>query len=314
MDSKINNLIQNYKYIEYRNYRIISREERQKFLYKKIRKLEQKRNSWLIKEKKKGKILGILLLRILDWDTEHFGIKMASIDYIITLKDLTYANDLKTKNRLISQAIDIARRQKIKHITCKTDCSDFTSVTALQDNKFYLMDTLLTFIFTTKDKVPKLKYLYNVRKAKNGDLNSLIEIATGRFRNSRFHRDKHLNYKKSEDLYKKWIENYLVNHTVIVTEKKGKVVGFLGYKLNQALNKFTGIKIIGRGLSAVLPVAKGAYLTLVKQVTEDVKENYHVAEFDGKISSYEVIKVWRRLGFSMPKAKYIWHNWIDYTK
>lgn len=66
--------------------------------------------------------------------------------------------------------------------------------------------------------------------------------------------------------------------------------------------------VAGRGLSAVLPEAKGAYVSLVKAAIQNIFLHYDYLEFDTQLTNYEVIKVWQKFGFDFIRAKHTFHK------
>lgn len=98
---------------------------------------------------------------------------------------------------------------------------------------------------------------------------------------------------------------------LLLPKKKSEAVGFLTFKLNEELEKLTGNRIAGRGLSAVSPRVKGVYPCLVKAAIQDIILNYDCLEFDTQLNNYEVIKVWQRFKFGFIRAKYTFHKWLE---
>ncbi|MFN7171007.1 MAG: hypothetical protein ACK4NT_07220, partial [Candidatus Omnitrophota bacterium] len=262
---KIKPLIAEYKYNEYRNYKIFNQELREKILFQQIDDIIINKHGYCLVAEAKGNMNGLITLVNLPWDTKHFGMKMARIGHLI------YVNN-NLPYELINSVLKLCRRGKIKHLSFRVDTQDFSTIHALQKNGFYLVETLLTYIFTQADKISPLKDIYKVREFKKQDLPYLMEIARKSFTQNRFHLDPYIPKDKADSLYSEWIKNACLPRPctqergldkatafTFVVEKRNRPIGFFTCKLNQALLKWTKIKVLGRGLAAVLPEARGAY-------------------------------------------------------
>jgi hypothetical protein len=150
---------------------------------------------------------------------------------------------------------------------------------------------------------------------KKEDLENLIAIAKNSFLNGRFHIDPHIPKDKADLLYVEWIKNCCKRKTadeVFVLEKKFRPVGFFTYNLDKKLLKFTGIKSLGRGIAAVLPEAKGGYISLLIEALKKGKLELKVdlGVFETQIWNYSVIKIWHKFKMDFVGSKYTFHKWV----
>lgn len=272
----------------------------------------------LVTVETKGEIVGMASFISLPWDSQIFGIKMAKIGHIFS-KEFSYHEKLAIKRELLNFIVDYAISRGVWHLSCKLDTDDFSSIHVLEDSGFQLMDAIVTYLFLKNKKKSSLpRGFYKTRYAQEKDFSALVCLAERSFKADRFHTDPSLSWEKANNLYINWVKNYLENKAlckVIVAENRNKdPVGFLAYKLNKLILETTGDKIIGEGLSAVSPEAKGAYISLVKSTIQDVISFYDYAEFDTQINNYEVIKVWQRFGFTFIKARYTFHRYLEDDK
>ncbi|MDP8234265.1 MAG: hypothetical protein P9M06_05640 [Candidatus Saelkia tenebricola] len=315
MIEEITKIIYSYPYNPYRKYRIIPKEQRQRLLSKKIEGLRNKKNVWFIEEKRKNQIIGLISLEKLNWDTKHFGIPMGSIEYLLTKMDLDYKEDLEAKDKLVKEVLRLTKKHRIKHLTCRIDCADHAAICALQQNGFYLMDTILTHIFTQKHNIPQTKDLYKVREAKKEDLPILMDIARSSFRNSRFHHEPYLSLTRSDEVYAEWIKNALykkVAGLVLVAEKSKYPIGFFACKEDEEMFSYIGVRCLSRGLAACLQEEKGAYISLLKNAICIGKKVMEVdmGEFMTQIYNYSVIRTYQKFGMDLVKIRHVFHKII----
>lgn len=306
---KIENLIMDYQFNDFRAYRALSKDAFKKYLFYRIKNLLEGNNKAIIAEDGKETV-GLVILEFLPWDTKHFRMKMARISYLMANKD--YSQALAIKNKLLSSLFELCRKEKIVYLSCRIDINDISSIHALEMNGFRLMDTLVTFAFIKgKHKIPEIKTIYPVRKCRAKDLPHLMEIAEKSFTDDRFHLDPCILKEKADSLYSEWIKNsFEQKETIFVAVSGNKPRGFLTYKLYKDLAKITGYKIMGRGLMAVEREAKGAIISLMKATFKDVRKNYDCVEYDTRLNNYEVIHICQKLGLDLVRAKYTFHKWL----
>lgn len=311
---RIKDLVFSYEFNDYRAYRMLNKEKLKGYLFNQISTSLQNKSNWALIAEDKKRVIGLAALNFLPWDTRHFGIKMAKIDYLMAVGD--YGKAFAIKNRLLTCLLQLCKKDKINHLSCRIDTSDTSGIHALETNNFRLMDTLVTYVFNRhRHKILQIKELYRVRKFKGKDLDKLVALAKASFTKNRFHEDSHILNTRANNLYAEWVKNYcqgkIDGKVLVVENKETDGVGFLLYKVNKELAKFTGYRIIGQGLAAVSPKAKGAYLSLIKATIKDTVSFYDYAEFDALIHNYEVIRILQKFNFEITKVTHTFHNWLE---
>lgn len=309
---KIRPLIAKYKYNPYRNYKIFSKDLREKILFQQIAEILKNQEGWCLIAKDKEEISGLVTLIKLPWDTKHFGFKMAKIGHLICL-------DNRLIDELINSVIKNCLKEKIKHLSFRVDTQDFSTIHVLQKNGFYLVETLLTYIFTQANRISNLKDIYKVREFKKRDLPYLEEIAQKSFSQNRFHIDPNISKEKADSLYSEWIKNAPLDKDTaftFVAEKENQPVGFFTCKFNHNILKWTKMKVLGRGLAAVLPEARGAYISLIKMALHRGMNilKVDIGEFDTQVYNYPVIKTYQRFGMELVLARCTFHRWMESGK
>ena len=310
----LKDLVSAYPYDEFRNCKLFSKRQREDLLYHRIINLIKEDKTWTIFEGEGDKLFGLLILRKLNWDSEHFGSNMGKIEYIITREDISYEEDVELKAKLISRALRVARENHIQHISCKIDSLDYASLFALQEQGFYIMELLLKFVLVLQNEFtyPNWRLIYRVRKAKSSDLPSLVEIARECFRGSRFHRDPYLSREKASQLFEEWIKNSLSGEmayeVLVALDAGGRPVGFLTYNFEEDIFRYCGVKAWGRGLQACLPRARGAYVSLLSKAIEEAeKENIKVGFFD-VVFDRSLVRIYEKVGMNLIRLTYTLHR------
>lgn len=307
--AKATPLLTQHEFNDYRAYRILEKGSLAGYLLSDFVESARKKGSLILTAQENGGIIGLAAVFPLSWDTRHFGLKAAKLDYFMALGERPHA--LRIKERLLKALFELCRDNKVAYLSCRADIGDVTAIHALEKNGMLLMDTIVTYAFNRyKHRIPKLRGLYKVSAAKRSDLPFLVDIAGSAFSKDRFHLDTHIPGKKADGVFGEWITSSLKEDKVFVARKGPEPCGFLTFRLNRELENCCGCKIAGRGLSAVSTQAKGAYVSLVKAAIEEIALHYDCLEFDTQLSNQEVIRVWQRFGFDFIRAKHTFHKWF----
>ncbi|MFH1440437.1 MAG: hypothetical protein ABIH18_00110 [Candidatus Omnitrophota bacterium] len=307
---KIKPLINSYSYGDFRKYRVLSINDQSNYLFNQILDIAKTPDNCIFVCSDKKNIRGFAVLKYLEWDSKHFDQDMRQITYLITKED--YSEAIKIKSSLLKAILKYNKKIDNAHLSCKIDTLDITSIHVLESFGFKLMDTIITWVFKPVINFPKYKNIYKVRDFQEKDLEELMDLAKHRFSMNRFHLDPNIPNDKADKMYAEWVKNYCLNSAkgntkVKVAENKNGVAGFLGYRLNEGIKKTTGHRIIGQGLMAIKPSAKGASINLINTTIKDVILNYDFAEFDGLITNHEAIKIYQAFNFEIIRSKHTFH-------
>ncbi len=254
------------------------------------------------------------------WDSTHFKIPMATIDAVITSKNIPCEESIKKE--AICQALKELKRRGFSHIAAKVDIYDYGTVHALEMNGFRLMDTTVTYGFDfRKSKIPLLKSQVVLRLANPGDEKRLIKIAADSFSAQRvaidrFHADPALPKEKSDSLYVAWIRNSFKGEAadaIIVAELDGVPVGFTTIQHVRADSNILGLKIGAFVLSAVDPKARGRgiYTSIILEGLQYLKSKVEIIELGTQITNLPVQRALSSIGFKLSSATYAFHKVID---
>ena len=307
--TKITRLIKNYPYGRFRKYRFLSPDIQDKYLIGRISDISRhSRNRIFVYYAAKG-IKGFTVLKYLPWDSKIFSKDMWQVAYLAA--EGSFSSALPIKSCLLKTILDFIGEKKGFHLSCKVDVSDLTSVHALESNGFRLMDTLTNWIFRPSMRTPLVKTKLEIRDFQKKDLKPLTALAAKSFSRNRFYLDPSLSNIKADKLYSQWVKNYCLDRSgasrVNVAEKNSGFAGFIVYRLNKELEKISGYKVIGRGLMAVDPKAKGSAVALIGSITRDVLAGYDCAELDCLINNFEVIRIYQKFNCEIVGAQHTFH-------
>ena len=239
-----------------------------------------------------------MTIQISDWDTNHFGLKIAKLPY--------------SKNRPLQEGIEESIFNNVKLLITRCPTNDFKRIHELEEKGFQLMDTLIFHsIDLTNFQIPETKY--PARAAITDDIPSVRNIARESFKGyiSHFGADPKLDKKKCDELYELWAVNSfhdknLADH-VIVIEIEEKVSAFLTIKIKD--RDKTGETI----LCAVHPSIRrqAVYTNIIMHGLKWIRsQGCTKFESSTQITNIPIHKARAKLGASIDRSYYTFHLWI----
>jgi ribosomal protein S18 acetylase RimI-like enzyme len=245
----------------------------------------------------------------LDWDTNHFGIVMASM----TIRQKEKIHSKSDIDSLICEAMDMAHKEGIEHVTVKLASDSKKLIHSCEDRGFRLMDTRVEFIFDYKDtKIIDIKNQCIIREGKAEDEEKLVSISIESFSNyiDRFHSDEKIDNVKADKLYELWVRNSYKGYadSIIIAEVEGEIVGFSTFK-EFVSQTDSGEKIGEIVLSAVSKKArgKGVYTSMINEGVKMGLRRMNYLLVKTQIDNIAVQKAWASLGFKPYRSEYIFH-------
>ncbi len=259
----------------------------------------------------RNEIVGLLTFSISKWDSEVFGMKMAKLGYITAIGN--YAVELAVKSKLIDNAIKHLRKQNTKHLLIRVASNDFSSIHALENNGFKIMDNLLTFILRERRIIfPEVERWFKVKKITKGELESAGDILTNSNFVGHYFVDPMIPVLKAKRMYRKWLEDkyeHPKDSDILVAKRRNKIVGCSFFSFNNLLKKYTGLETLHRGLIAVDPSAKGCSIALINAQIKR-RKNLDFAEFETQTYNYGMMDIIQRLNMRLIRSRYTFHKVI----
>jgi GNAT superfamily N-acetyltransferase len=238
-------------------------------------------------------------IQISEWDTNHFGFKIAQLPYF---NDQSY----------VKQGVQESKFHNVKLLINRCPTDDFKWIHELERRGFQLMDTIVYYILDLVDfYIPETKY--QARTAVEGDIPAIRSIARDSFKeyHSHFSADRKLDKNKCDEVYELWAVNSfhdknLADHIVVI-EMEGKIAGFNTIKLQDK-----GKTGEGR-LSAIHPFArkKGLYTDLIIHGLKWMcSQGCIKSERSTQITNISSQKTYTKIGYNIERSFYTFHLWI----
>jgi len=246
----------------------------------------------------------------LAWDSKHFGIAMGRIGPLVSdPRD----NSPATLEALVDWLLERARDAGLEHLAAKVDSADLGALQALEAKDFHLVDCLVTyFIDCHRDVVPPTKRLGTIRDYQPSDMNAVLAVAErmlGEY-GGRFRFDRCVPRDAVRRFYVEWTRNACTGdmaNRLLVGERHGRIVGFLGYGMESEPLESLDVRIGGHGIGAVLPEGTGLFPALLAKAIAVDRVDYDFAEFDTSIQNLMSLRIFQRMGFHLGRTKYMLH-------
>lgn len=260
-------------------------------------------------------IIGLIGSEKLEWDSTHFGINAAKINYLLASGD--FFKSLSTKRKLISHLLKECYYRLTLHLSARVNKEDLSSIHALENKSFRLMDVLVTYSFDLKNKkgletVP----IHPIRSFKQSDLPKLIEISMECFREmpiatDRFHADRVFPKEKSDELYTKWLINFSQDSSneLLVAEMNGNPVGFNLCAVNKMIADKIGLRLGSIVLTGVRSSERNKLVgvSLLNASISWFRDKVDIIESGGQVSNYPIQRAWSKAGFKITKSQCTLH-------
>jgi hypothetical protein len=252
------------------------------------------------------------LLERLPWDSKHFGLAMGRIGPLVVDSEHSSA---KAIDVLLDWLLDRAREADLDHLVAKSGGAELATLQALEARGFRLMDCLVTYFYDChRDPPPPMKQLGAIRDYQPSDEDEIVAIAERMLTEygGRFAFDPWLPRDGVRRFYVEWARNACAGHManrLLVGTRRGRIVGFLGYRMLPRPLESLEVRVAGQGISAVLPEGTGLYPALLaRAIVVDRVVAYDFAEFDTPIQNILPQRVFQRMGFHVARCKYTLHR------
>lgn len=147
---------------------------------------------------------GLLLFRVSDWDTKHFGHKTVLLDHIIIRKSSEEAH-LLAGDHLLEKFRTWCSQHEVKFVVSKTPSLDLLTIHGLEKAGFRFMESWIFNKYDLRKTKAKPENHLKLRLADRSDIEYMLGYAKNAFSTQRFHADFHIPNNKAETLYSKWI-------------------------------------------------------------------------------------------------------------
>ena len=238
------------------------------------------------------------LITKLDWDTNFWGFPVA------------YLSSKYLTDNILLRIEKVIKRDNIKLIEYLCNCHDSKSVKFAEKNGFHFTDIRLSFEKPLNEKYDfKLPNNITFDRAKNSDMQELIEFSKDLYKDSRYFFDDNFDRDRVSEFYQTWIERAVLGQfddACYCLYENGTPFGFCTIKYNVLNTASIGLfglskKYQGKGLAKTL-----LYLIFNMLREKDVHAVFVVTQ--GR--NYAAQKLYQSVGFSTKATELWYHKWL----
>ena len=249
-----------------------------------------------------------------EFDTQHFGIIMATLNWEQT-ENINFF-EINEIQELFDKCVKYCILQNIKHAAFKANTKNYKIIHIAESFGFNLVNVSVEYVFDYKKQAIKsLKNICRIRNANTNDLGTVLDISKNIFKNfSRFHYDKFLDDEKADEVYQEWVRKSFHGYAdeIIISEYKNEIVGFCTIK-----NNFTTIKgenAAGVILTGVSEKARGLgiYTSMINEAIMICNKLENTRYIASSTQAQNIFgqRAWSNLGFKIYNCVYIFHKII----
>lgn len=236
-------------------------------------------------------------VEFLHWDSDFFGRRIGRI----TTNHLGEAE--------AAEILAWSQRENIDCLYYLASGLDKDATGAAENVGFHFVDQRVTFI---KDLLkPERSFIpeWHIRRAVEGDLETLKSMSRNAFHLSRFHVDRHFDQQKADEMYAIWIENDLrtKGHDVWVIDMEGQLGAYTSVSITgqaKAQIGLAGTQVAWRG--------KGLSLELQRFICHELRdEGIEEIEIVTQGRNIPAIRLYQRAGYFIQSIDLWYHKWFE---
>jgi GNAT superfamily N-acetyltransferase len=266
-----------------------------------------------------GRINGLALCVDSPWDTKVVGRRVAVIKYF-TQADA--ARDSEVLDDLLKEVVRHAASRGTECVICKAQALHRAGIHALEGQRFFLMDTLLDFLFDSSRtplesiSVPKRLNGLRTRLAKPEDLAEVLTLNEKAFARyfGRYHSDPKMPPGTGARVYEQWVRSSFEGWAdwILLAEVDDRIAGYAVWKKASPLEVKHSFDIAHCNLTAMHPdfSGQGLFTALALQGMRMAQGFSKHLDVPVHVSNYPAHRAWLKLGWKITGVRHSFHKWL----
>ncbi len=273
----VERVLPDYPHDQYRNYPSKNANAWERFLMSRLNGLLRDRE-WSFFFGLNSNQPNLIGCRVPEWDEEHFGFRMASIQVFI-------CQDGSELRKLLEQCLKYLREKGGVFVSTRINGDNIDAVHEFQAHGFRYYENIIWPVLKCND----ISRSENVRLMVATDLDRVVEIARiSSFQRSHFHCDGRFPKEKVDSMPAKWVRtSWEKKEPIAVIEADGKVAGYFAFAIDKSLSEMMGYRYArmrhlaldpefrGRGLGKTL---FGGTISLMKDMGADYVDSGYASK------------------------------------
>jgi len=238
--------------------------------------------------------------RMLEWDSEQFGIPVARLEQLDASG--SYAEAGAEKQELLATVLLQCREASIRHLSARIDTGDLSTIHALEKAGFELIDGIQTFVLSLKRNHGSPPP--GTRLFEPGDLPQVLEIGRTAFIFDRFHADPALSPAVADQVNESWTRNCCLGiaaDAVVVAEEEGRVTSFVTCRANCEAGRGIVVLVATAEWARGRGAARRASLAALNWFSE---QGLDTVEVGTQLRNIPAARLYESLGFRLSRTSY----------
>jgi ribosomal protein S18 acetylase RimI-like enzyme len=268
-------------------------------------------------------LLGMIGIRSLKWDSDIYGINIASFGMTGLASDILENQKREICLNLIKKAKKFARSEGIDMLVCRVPLVELAWFQALEKAGFLTMDVQCPLVCTNPQDVSVSKNSTThatIREAQPEDAAQVINFGKSAFGRSHLYADQKLSVDLSNKLHEEWLRNDITGSRAkftYVAEVNGEVGGFISALWDDDQQRLFGT---GHGHIDLIAVRSGLQgkglgsLLFSTAMERFVKDGASVVTVSTQATNLDAIRLYQRNRFKFAGFEVTLHCWPDYGK
>lgn len=313
-DDDLESLIEQYKYGRYCEDRNLPIEASRRFMLHHVQRYVSNDDSnYVTAFSSSGQIMGVLLFKLSQWDTEHFGYNVVVIDSVI-VRDLVHDHKLEIVNALLEQFYVWCQATDVHFVSAKVSALDLPAIHSFERCGFRYIESWIynKYDLNSVDEIGKTPC--EVRLALPDDCSVMLDYSKGAFITQRFHADPNIVPEKADSLYKKWILTAFSdpNQRILVLDVENRPVAFMIYYKND-LRQYFSLQFAMWKMLIVDPAGRGRGLGtdfLIALMHYHRRECLDVVDSGLSMRNLGSLNLHFKLNFKVISTLVVLHKWL----
>lgn len=313
--NQIGGLISQYKYGRYCEDPSLSIERTRYYMSDYVREYVSHADSkCILAFSSSEKLLGALSFKLSDWDTEHFGFKVAIIDLIMTIES-GYDQKRDVTKALLKEFDRWCKSDCVRFTWCKVPALNIPAIHSFEDCGYRYAETWIYNKYDLKAVDTLKKVRYSLRLARTEDYSWMIKYSRNGFSTQRFHADPHISIQKAESLYEKWIRTAFQDskQEILTLDIKGRPVAFMTYYKND-LSRYFGLRFAKWRMLLADPDSRGKGIGtdfFIALLQYHRKDGLDVVDSELSMRNLISLNLHTKVNFRVIGTLVTFHKWMD---
>jgi GNAT superfamily N-acetyltransferase len=299
----------------------LNSEQRQAYWLDEITQSLAKESSIAFQWVASGTIKGFIVYNDSPWDSEITGRRIGTVEHIA----VAAGDDSGTE--ILQELLDELTRSLADRgtqcVVYKVHSNELSTIHALEQRGFLLMDTLLDFVFDfsrapiEEIKPPRRDKQLKIRRAKPADLSALMAINekafTGYF--GRYHADPQMPPGTATKIYAQWVRSAFQGWAdwILVAEVDERIVGYGLWRKPLEIEAKNSLSVAHYDLAAIDPefLGRGLWTALMFDGMGIARNHAQYLVGPVHVCNYPVQHTLQKLGWRISGARHSFHKWLN---